>query len=328
MSETKPPPDDSATSKADAMALLEEAEAEAAEAEALAAAARARARAARLRREMLARAEGEAAETEAAEATDAADTTDAETTDVEAADEATDAADTIGAEEEAIDAEATEVVAVDPEAEAEPTDAEAPAADAEAEDPDADEVEESDSDSDEETVEAAALPSRSSRWRRRRPSLSTTLKVAAIILTCAFVAASGYMLWYEHNANERHQRAANFVAGAKQGVINMTSLDFNRAKEDVQRLLESSTGEFRDDFAQRAKDFVTVVEQSKVVTQGTITATAVESMSDNSASVLVTATSRITNAAGAKDEPRVWRLRVTVTEEGGQYKMSKLEFVA
>jgi Mce-associated membrane protein len=51
-------------------------------------------------------------------------------------------------------------------------------------------------------------------------------------------------------------------------------------------------------------------------------------MNAHSASILVAATSRITNAAGAKDEPRVWRLRVTVTEEGGQYKMSKLEFVA
>nr|WP_253866838.1 hypothetical protein [Mycobacterium asiaticum] len=296
------------------MALLEEAEAEAAEAEALAAAARARARAARLRREMLAKAEVEA---EAAEA----ETAEAE---VEA-DEAIDAeAETTEAEVEATDAEAETT-----EADVEATDAESEAdRDADDVDQDADEVDESESLSDEETVEAAALPSRSARRRRWLPSLSTTLKVAALILTCAFVAASGYMLWYEHNANERHQRAANFVAGAKQGVINMTSLDFNRAKEDVQRLLESSTGEFRDDFQQRAKDFVTVVEQSKVVTQGTITATAVESMNDNSASVLVTATSRITNAAGAKDEPRVWRLRVTVTEEGGQYKMSKLEFVA
>lgn len=310
MGETRPPPDDSATSKADAMALLEEAEAEAAEAEALAAAARARARAARLRRQMLAKAESEVA----------AEDEDEDAIDVEAED-------AIDVEDEAADAEATEVVAVDPEAET--IDAEAEAADAETEvDRAADEVDESESLSDEETVEAAAPPSQSPRWRRRLPSLSTTLKVAAIILTCAFVAASGYMLWYEHNANERHQRAANFVAGARQGVINMTSLDFNRAKEDVQRLLDSSTGEFRDDFQQRAKDFVTVVEQSKVVTQGTITATAVESMSDNSAAVLVTATSRITNAAGAKDEPRVWRLRVTVTEEGGQYKMSKLEFVA
>lgn len=65
----------------------------------------------------------------------------------------------------------------------------------------------------------------------------------------------------------------------------------------------------------------------KVVTEGTVNATAVESMNEHSAVVLVAATSRVTNSAGAKDEPRAWRLKVTVTEEGGQYKMSKVEFV-
>lgn len=198
-------------------------------------------------------------------------------------------------------------------------------------------VEESDSETHEEAAhesqerfEAAAPESQRPRWRRAASRLLSPLpisKVAAIILICAFVGASGYMLWQDRNATERSQRAANFIAGAKQGVVNMASLDFHRAKEDVQRLLDSSTGQFRDDFAQRANDFVTVVEQSKVVTQGTINAAAVESMDEHSASVLVAATSSITNAAGAKDEPRVWRLRVTVTEEGGQYKMSKLEFV-
>jgi Mce-associated membrane protein len=151
--------------------------------------------------------------------------------------------------------------------------------------------------------------------------------VAAIILICAFAGVSGYIMWQDHGSTERAQRAANFVAGARQGVINTTSLDFNRAKEDVQRVLDSSTGEFRDDFQQRAKDFTSVVEQSKVVTQGTVNAAAVESMDQHSASVLVAATSRITNSAGAKDEPRAWRLRITVTEDGGQYKMSKVEFV-
>jgi Mce-associated membrane protein len=151
--------------------------------------------------------------------------------------------------------------------------------------------------------------------------------VAAIILILCFAGASGYMVWQDRDATERAQRAANFVAGARQGIVNMTSLDFNKAKEDVQRVLDSSTGEFRDDFQQRAKDFASVVEQSKVVTEGKVNAAAVESMDGNSASVLVSATSRITNSAGAKDEPRVWRLRVTVTEDGGQYKMSKVEFV-
>ncbi len=271
MTEAKQPPEDSATSKADAMALLEEAEAEAAEAEALAAAARARARAARLRRQALAEAEAAeaaaAADKQAPDADEGADDT-VEHSDAETADEASD-----------------------------------------------------------ETVESAVPESRLARWRRRLPSLSTTSKVAAIVLICAFAGVSGYMLWQVHEATERDQRAANFVAGARQGVVNMTSLDFNRAKEDVQRVLDSSTGQFRDDFQQRAKDFASVVEQSKVVTQGTVNAAAVDSMDDHSASVLVSATSRITNSAGAKDEPRVWRLRVTVTEDGGQYKMSKLEFV-
>ena len=181
------------------------------------------------------------------------------------------------------------------------------------------------------TIAAAGGESRLARWRRRLPSLSATLKVAAIVLICvlicAFVGATGYMMWHDQDASVRAQRAASFIAGAKQGVINMTSLDFNRAKEDVQRVIDSSTGQFRDDFQQRAKDFASVVEQSKVTTQGTVNAAALESMDEHSAQVLVSATSKISNAAGAKDEPRVFRLRVTVTEEGGQYKMSKVDFV-
>ena len=302
MAEAKEPPQDSATSKADTMALIAEAEAEAAEAEALAAAARARARAARLRREALAQAEKEAAEAEAA-ATEAAE---AEAAEAEAADE--DATDTAEAEteegekEEASDTvEATDADEADPEEEASEETAESP--------------------------EDAAPEAKRARSWRRLPSLSVTWKAAVILLICVFVGASGYMVWQRHEIDEHNQRVANFLAGARQGVVNMTSLDFNRAKEDVQRVIDSSTGQFRDDFQQRAKDFTTVVEQSKVVTQGTVNAAAVQSVDGNSALVLVAATSRITNAAGAKDEPRNWRLKVTVTEDGGQYKMSKMEFV-
>jgi Mce-associated membrane protein len=286
VAESKEPPQGSATSKADTMALIAEAEAEAAEAEALAAAARARARAARFRRELQAQAEAEA-EAETAETTEQAPDAEEDATDADAAKTDDDVTDNATDTDEA-------------------------------------ETEEEVSDETPEDAESESKPARS--WRRV-PSLSVTWKAAVIILICAFVGASGYMMWQRHETTERNQRAANFLAGARQGVVNMTSLDFNRAKEDVQRVIDSSTGQFRDDFQQRAKDFTTVVEQSKVVTQGTVNAAAVQSIDGNSALVLVAATSRITNAAGAKDEPRNWRLRVTVTDDGGQYKMSKLEFV-
>jgi Mce-associated membrane protein len=165
------------------------------------------------------------------------------------------------------------------------------------------------------------------RGRVRLPKLSTLAQAAAILLILAFVTFSGYTLWEHHDVEQRQERTAAFVAGAKRGVVNMTSLDFNKAKEDVQRVIDGSTGDFKNEFQQRAADFTRVVEQSKVVTEGTINAAALVSMDEDSAVVLVSATSHITSSTGTKNPPLPWRLRVTVTEEGGQYKMSKVEFV-
>jgi Mce-associated membrane protein len=50
-------------------------------------------------------------------------------------------------------------------------------------------------------------------------------------------------------------------------------------------------------------------------------------MTNDTAVVLVSATSRVTNAAGAKQEPRTWRLSVNLQRDGGQIKMAKVEFV-
>ncbi len=186
---------------------------------------------------------------------------------------------------------------------------------------------EADESLDESTEPEAAPAPRGRHGRLRLPKLSTLAQAAAILLILAFVSFSGYTLWEHHDVEQRQQRTAAFVAGAKQGVVNMTSLDFNKAKEDVQRVIDSSTGEFKDEFEHRAADFTKVIEQSKVVTEGTVNAAALLSMDENSAVVLVSATSHITSSPGSKNGPLPWRLRVTVTEEGGQYKMSKVEFV-
>jgi Mce-associated membrane protein len=162
-------------------------------------------------------------------------------------------------------------------------------------------------------------------WRRWMPTIAV---VAAVIGIFAFAGFSAYMV-LEHRDTTRHQhRQAAFVAGAKQGVLNMISLDFNKAKADVQRVIDGSTGEFQADFQQRANDFISVVIESKAVTEGTVHAAALESINGNSAVVLVSATSQVTNSPPGKDEPpRMWRLRVTVAEVGGHYKMSKVEYV-
>lgn len=197
---------------------------------------------------------------------------------------------------------------------------------------DADETETADVDSEATEAAEATEPSEAAeaepgRRRLRAPNVALALTIAAVVAICALLGLSGWMVWHHQNVLQERQRAAAYVATARQGVINLTSLDFNKAKEGVQRVLDSATGEFRDEFQKRAEDFASVVKDSKAVTEGSVAATAVESMNKDSAVVLVLGNERVTNIAGAKDQPRTFRFRVSVVHEGDQLKVSKVEFV-
>lgn len=176
-------------------------------------------------------------------------------------------------------------------------------------------------------AEPEAAETQPARGRLRAPKVSLALSIAAVVAIVGLLGASGWMAWQHQHVVKERQRAAAFIATARQGVINLTSLDFNKAKEDVQRVLDIATGEFKDDFQKRAEDFAAVVKDSKAVTEGSVTAAAVESMNNDSAVVLVLDNERVTNIAGAKDQPRTFRFRVSVVHDGDDLKVSKVEFV-
>ncbi|BBX45611.1 hypothetical protein GCM10009641_51910 [Mycobacterium cookii] len=163
--------------------------------------------------------------------------------------------------------------------------------------------------------------------RRWRVSLAVLAAATTIVAICALLGASGWMAWHHHNVVRQRQQSAAFAAAARQGIVNLTSLDFKKSKEDVQRIVDSATGEFKDQFQKTADDFASVVKDTKAVAEGTVAASAVESTSQDSAVVLVLANERVTNAAGAKDQPRTFRFRVSVVRDGDQLKLSKVEFV-
>lgn len=161
----------------------------------------------------------------------------------------------------------------------------------------------------------------------RRPSGRAVARALVAVIVLVSLATGGYSIWNHQQIAAAQAREDEFLNAAREGVIALTTLDSGRATDDVKRVLDHSTGAFHTDFQTRSEDFTKVVEQSEVATQGEIIAAAVESMTDESAVVLVSAVSRVTNSAGAQQEPRVWRLSVTVTREGSELKMSKVEFV-
>jgi Mce-associated membrane protein len=166
-----------------------------------------------------------------------------------------------------------------------------------------------------------------SRRRLPRPSWKGLAATVVVLCTVALLAVSGYMIWHHREAGKVQQQRAEYTAAARQSVVTLMSLDFNRADEDVQRIIDNSTGQFKTDFESQAADFIQVAKDSKVMTEVTVNSVAVDSMTDDKASVLVAASSRVTNSGGANQEPRTWRLSVDLQREGDQIKMAKVEFV-
>lgn len=180
--------------------------------------------------------------------------------------------------------------------------------------------------SDEASPAAAAVDTESRGRRKWIPAWPVLAVAAAVVAICGLLAASGFMLWSSQREADRAATDAEYAA-ARQGVINLMSLDFNQGEADLQRLIDSTTGDFRADFEASKDDFLTVMNESKVVTEAEVRATAVEQTGKDTATVLVAASSQVTNSAGAEQQPRAWRLSIDVARDNGQVKMSKVEFV-
>ena len=282
----------------DAMALADEADAEAAAAEAEAAAARARAKALRLRRQA---AESKAAESKAAESRVAeAKAAEATTSETSGTVPELDTADTAAPETDTVDAVPLATDAVAPETDYDATET---------------------VDTSEPEAAQPAVP------RARRSRIALAAAILAVVLTLGFLGASGYMIVQHRRVVAEQQRSTEFAAAARQGVVTLMSLNFNSAQDDVKRILDNTTGEFKKDFAGQADEFAKVAQSSQVITEATVNATAVQSMSQDTATVLVAVTTQVSNAASKQQEPRSWRLRVDMARDGGQIKLAKVEFV-
>jgi Mce-associated membrane protein len=167
-------------------------------------------------------------------------------------------------------------------------------------------------------------PTPSPQKRMSDPRRAMLLGLAVVVVLAGLVG------WFGFRAHQSHQAQAQrsqFVQAARQGALNLTTIDWQRADADIQRILDSATGEFYDDFAKRSGPFVELVRQAKSVSVGTISEAGLESQTADAAQVLV-AVSVTTSYAGAQQpDPHAWRMRISVQRVGDQVKVSNVEFV-
>lgn len=152
----------------------------------------------------------------------------------------------------------------------------------------------------------------------------STVTIVVLSLLLALTLAAGY---FDHRARARDQFGREALAAATQGLVSLTSVDHQQVDADVQRILDSSTGAFRDDFERRAQSFADAARTARSVSVGTVTEAGVQSLEGDSGRVLVAMTVMTSNAGVPERTPRAWRTVVTVTDTDEGMKVSKVEFI-
>jgi Mce-associated membrane protein len=186
------------------------------------------------------------------------------------------------------------------------------------------------SDATEDAAEAKPAASRLRRrwpWRLRRPTRKAVGVGTAIVLICASFAASGYIVWQHRTLVQQRQHAEEFAAAAREEVATLMSIDPAHAAENVQHTIDDTTGALKSQLEATSGYMAKNAQDAQVTTKATVQDVAVESMTDNSAVVLVVAKSDTINPDKSVRPPVFWRLSVNIDRDGDRLKMSKLDFV-
>lgn len=164
----------------------------------------------------------------------------------------------------------------------------------------------------------------------KKPPMSR-VKLATIVGLVVVVALGGLVGWLGWRANESRQAEQQrqlFLQVGRQAAINLTTIDYNDADAAVERILESATDTFYDDFSQRSQPFAEVVRQAKSTSSGEVTSAGLESIEGDHAQVLVAVTVKTSNVGAQEQPPRSWRMRITVKQVGpNEAKVSNVGFV-
>lgn len=152
--------------------------------------------------------------------------------------------------------------------------------------------------------------------------------IAGLVLVLALGGLTGWLGYRAYESRQAEDLRNLFLQVGRQGALNLTTINHETAEADVQRVLDSSTGTFYDDFQKRADPFIQVVKQAQSKSEGNITEAGLEASDDNEGRVLVAVTVNTTNAGAPEQQPRSWRMRITVQKTGdNEAKVSNVEFV-
>lgn len=148
---------------------------------------------------------------------------------------------------------------------------------------------------------------------------------AALVFLALLGSAGGYLGVQVHRGHEHEQRRAMYLEAGRNAATALTTINVQSVDADVQRIRESSTGAFLDDFRTREGAFVEVIKRLGSVSAGTIAQAGIEQEDEHHARVLIAVA--VTTTPASADARKLWRMRITLDRVPGGAKFSAVELV-
>lgn len=150
--------------------------------------------------------------------------------------------------------------------------------------------------------------------------------VAALIAAVALAGLVGWLGFRTYQAERQEAQRSLFVQTAQDVAVNLSTVDYEHADADAQRIMDAAVGGFADSFAQHKQTYVNNAKQTRNRSLGTVTDAGLESQSGDQGRVLVAVT--VKSTAAGEQAPQFFRMRITVQKVGDGAKVSDVAFVS
>jgi Mce-associated membrane protein len=178
----------------------------------------------------------------------------------------------------------------------------------------------------------AAVRQSTSRRRPRLPHRPFRLRVGSIgALAVVAVLLAGVAGWLavqlRSDAADRSRDEA-ILAVARQTVVNLLTIEPSSTDAAMTRLRRSATGEFAQQLIAQTDAFRQVVDGAHVTATGGVSEAGLKAITDDQATVLLSAVGTVKNDEAPQGEPRQYRMRLDLQHQpDGAWLVSKLDFV-
>lgn len=155
---------------------------------------------------------------------------------------------------------------------------------------------------------AVASADQGSLWMR-------IVAIAALVLAVAVVGGTVWAVHERDTISAQETLRGEYMQAARQAMLNITNISADTASDDINRVLQVTSGDLNKEYNDRKNDYMGIVQKAQVRAKGEVIESAVQTMDDHSAIVLVAVKQTLTNAGADGPQERQYRFKVSLARD-------------